>query len=206
MPQFTNPLKHFSRSFRKNDDGVAAIEFAFIAPILLTLYFGMTEIASVISVDRRISHSANVAGDLSTQVASINANEMEEILNATLLVMGIGTANYGDAKMDITSYLRNADDSIQTIGSAKLNGGVSTTFDPTAIDNKILTDQSGVVVARVQFAYTPPQLQFMSGNINIEETFLLKPRKSNTVTIENAAGNANFTCTATSGAPVCSDA
>jgi len=80
--------------FKNDEAGIAAIEFAFIAPIMLFMYFGMAEVATAISVDRNVSHSANVAGDLTTQSQTVSAAEMTEIMTATMLVMGIPKDKY----------------------------------------------------------------------------------------------------------------
>jgi len=76
----SNLLSSVTSRFARNEDGIAAIEFAFIAPIMLFMYFGMAEVATAISVDRQVSHSANVAGDLATQSETVSAAEMTEIL------------------------------------------------------------------------------------------------------------------------------
>jgi len=89
--------------FRNDEAGIAAIEFAFIAPVMLFMYFGMAEVATAISVDRNVSHSANVAGDLATQSQTISAAEMTEIMTATMLVMGIPEDKYNSVDTRILS-------------------------------------------------------------------------------------------------------
>ena len=74
-------LRKLSGRYREDDRGIAAIEFAIIAPVMIGMYFGLAEIASAISMDRRISHSTNVVGDLSTQQPELRDGEIAEVLS-----------------------------------------------------------------------------------------------------------------------------
>jgi len=192
-------------NFLKNKDGIAAIEFAFVAPLMIFMYFGMSEIATAISVDRQISHSANVAGDLTTQSETVSSVEMSEIMTATMLVMGIPESKRNSVKIEIASFSRDTNDDIVEMGKATLNAPFPTAFNADALDNRILSSNSGIVVARVIYNYEPLKLRYTSANIDLTETFMLKPRKSANVSIINDDDSTDFTCTfsASTGQPVC---
>lgn len=195
-----------SQRFVRSTDGIAAIEFGIIAPIMIFMYFGMAEIAAAISVDRQISHSANVAGDLSTQSEKVSAAEMTEILTATMMVMGISQADQKSVTIEIASYGRAADDSIIEKGKATLKGseGIDLpSFDADALDQRILSSSSGVVIARVNYIYEPLKLRYLPDDFNISETFMLKPRKSANVDIEDPSGSTEYSCTFKNGKPDC---
>ena len=189
--------------FLKNDDGIAAIEFAFIAPIMLFMYFGMAEVATAITVDRQVSHSANVAGDLTTQSETVSADEMSEIMTATMLVMGIPSSEQGNVTIEIASYARDADDNVVPMGSAVLNGPFPVAFDASKLDTRILSSTSGVVVARVNYNYEPLKLRYMPSNFDLREVFMLKPRKSANVDIKDPDGSSSYTCSFSGGKPSC---
>jgi len=216
-PIFTSLKSHLQSSlssrFMRDQEGIAAIEFAFIAPIMLFMYFGMAEVATAISVDRKISHSANVAGDLSTQSEKVSAAEMTEILTATMMVMGIPSHKQDGVTIEIASYARAADNSIIQKGKAILKGsnGIDfPAFDAAGLDTRILSSSSGVVIARVNYKYEPLKLRYMPSDFNLTETFMLKPRKSANVDIHevDASGTVtsnNYSCSFTdSGKASCS--
>lgn len=189
--------------FLRNNDGIAAIEFAFIAPVMLFMYFGMAEVATAITIDRQVSHSANVAGDLTTQSETVSADEMSEIMTATMLVMGIPASQHGNVTIEIASYSRDADDNVVPMGSAVLNGPFPVTFDASELDARILSNTSGVVVARVNYNYEPLKLRYMPSNFDLREIFMLKPRKSANVEILDPGGSSNYTCSFSAGKPSC---
>ncbi len=191
--------------FLKNRDGVAAIEFAFIAPIMIFMYFGLVEMASAISTDRKIAHSANVAGDLATQSASVTPNDMAEIMSATIKVMSLPSSKLGEVRMEISSYSRDSNDVPVLEGRATLNGPfpVSPVFDPSTLDQRILSQTSGIVVARVSYNYEPFKLQYFDSDFELRETFFLKPRKSANVAIDDGTGQTTYTCSLTGTTASC---
>ncbi|MEP1230664.1 MAG: TadE/TadG family type IV pilus assembly protein [Litorimonas sp.] len=188
------------RNFKADKSGVAAIEFALIAPIMIGMYFGLAEIASAISIDRRVSHTANVVGDLATQSTELLNADVTEVMAAAVRVLDL--PNVSDVTIDITSYDLDTNGDVRDLGRATLNQGQALQpFNPDTLDPRILNATSGVVVARIAYSYTPLQLRFTNADIDLKETFLLKPRRSSSVPIgDDPAVQVN--CTATNVANV----
>jgi len=188
--------RRLSRVYKADEDGIAAIEFAIIAPVMIAMYFGLAEIASAISVDRRISHGTNVAGDLATQQPEIKDGDIEEVLAAALRVMNIRDVN--NVAIDMESFILPSEGAApESRGRIRINNNVGnfTKFDASKLDEKLLNEKSGVVVTRVKYKYTPLQLRFFDSTITLEETFLLKPRRSDAVNFQDGNGSL-IDCTA----------
>jgi len=195
MIVFTAPfsaLKKLTRRYKSDHQGVAAIEFVFVAPVMIFMYFGLAEISSAIIADRQISHAANVAGDLATQVATINATQMSEIMTATTLVMGIPSNKILDVKLEIASFSRDSDDNIIPLGKATLGNPFTAAYNANDLDDLILSGSSGVVVARVEYDYEPLKLRYFDSNFTLSETFLLKPRTAANVVFDNVIQISRF--------------
>ena len=197
-------LKKLTKRYKSDHQGVAAIEFVFVAPIMIFMYFGLAEISTAITADRQISHATNVAGDLATQVATIDAAQMSEIMTATTLVMGIPSNKIGDVKLEIASFSRDVNDNIVPLGKASLNAPITTPFDADGLDDLILSNNSGVVVARVEYDYEPLKLRYFDSNFTLSETFLLKPRVAANVVFDNGAGTTAYTCSSDGFEATCS--
>lgn len=206
LTKFSKPnLTQLIKRFRVAQDGVAAIEFVFVAPVMIAMYFGLAEISMAISADRKISHATNVAGDLATQVATITAAEMAEIMTATTMVMDVPSTKLNEIKMEIASFSRDPGGAVVPLGKASLNGAFPNAFDANSLDQLILSETSGVVVARVSYNYEPLKLKYMKTNFNMTETFLLKPRKSANVNFDDGAGTiTDFTCSFSGKTVTCS--
>ncbi len=72
----------FLRRLCGNRDGVSAVEFALIAPVMVLFYVGMVEISLALSVDRKVTNAASALADLVAQDDVITDGEMVDILNA----------------------------------------------------------------------------------------------------------------------------
>lgn len=184
-------LRKSSRDFKRGQSGVAAIEFALIAPIMIGIYFGLAEIAAAINIDRSISHTANVVGDLATQTTQVINDDVEEIFAAAIRVLNL--RDVGNVTIELASYQMDTQTPPQPelIGMATLNPGIAplTEFKPEDVDTRILNTTSGVVVARIGYNYTPLMLRYTNDTIQLKETFLLKPRRSASVPIGDDINN-----------------
>jgi len=54
----------FLRNFRRRVDGIAAVEFALIVPIMVTLFVGAVEMSQAVTVNRRVSQIGSTVGDI----------------------------------------------------------------------------------------------------------------------------------------------
>ena len=204
---FKKSLSFLRRKFGHyiaENDGVAAIEFVFVAPVMIAMYFGLAEISTAIEADRRVSHATNVAGDLTTQFDAVTADDLSDIMTAANLIVGTTTTKINDVKIELASFSRDpVSGAVIPLGKASLNGTLPP-FDASNLDDLILSDTSGVVVARLSFDYEPLKLRFLNTNITLRETFLLKPRRSAAVEFGTTGTPTDFTCSIANGHVSCS--
>jgi len=62
--------------------GVSAVEFALIAPLLITLYIGIVQVTLGLSADRKLTAAASTVADLVAQSESINGGGLADIFAA----------------------------------------------------------------------------------------------------------------------------
>src|SRR3954465_13055128 len=70
-----------------DDRGVAAIEFALIAPVAILLYAGFAELTMAMMAERRAAHAASVVADLVAQEQNVTAADMTAIFNIGNAIM-----------------------------------------------------------------------------------------------------------------------
>jgi len=183
---------------RRDNKGVAAIEFALVAPIMIAFYFGMSEIAMGIMADRNVSHATAVTADLATQLPVLNSLELSDVMTATIAVLDVDADELADITIELSSFQMMNDGTINEIGYARLGPQISAggpgTYDPSTLNTQMFNAQSGVVVARLNFSYKPVTLFFMNA-FTMSETLIMKPRKSINVPFDET-GASRFTCTA----------
>ena len=71
-PPAANLIGRFIRDRRAN----AAIEFAFVVPLMLALFFGTVEFSSAIAASRKVTLIARTMSDLVSQSSSVTANDL----------------------------------------------------------------------------------------------------------------------------------
>ena len=72
-------LQLIASRFRHEKQGVAALEFAFIAPILLIVFLGSVEFSQALTLDRRVTTIASSTADLVAQSDSISTADLNDI-------------------------------------------------------------------------------------------------------------------------------
>ena len=160
--------------------GVAAIEFALIAPVAISLYMGFAELTMAMMASRRIAHAASVVGDLVAQSPTIATSDLTDIFQVGSQIMSPFTAT--PLKMRITSVVADVN-GIPKMAWSKGSGmtampaGAVAGFPPT-----LLVAGDSVIQADVSYSYTSPLGFTLTAPIVFSNTFYLKPRQSSSVT------------------------
>ena len=96
-------LNRALRKLRYDRDGVGAVEFALIAPVLIVLYMGSLEVSVAMSVNKKLARAASTVADLVTQSETVDKTYLGTMLNVAQSVM---TPFRSDAiKVKITDLL-----------------------------------------------------------------------------------------------------
>lgn len=80
--------------FGRNQEGVAAVEFAIVVPVLLLLFLGTVEVATGLEVNKKVDRISSMVGDLVAQQSSVSTNDMKAIFD-------IGQSTLAPYKADI---------------------------------------------------------------------------------------------------------
>ena len=174
--------KPFRTTLGKDEGGAVAIEFAFIAPVMIILYMGLFQVSMLIMEDRRVSHSASVLGDLVTREATVDKDAVANIFQGAVEVLGMSnmTTLSGDVRMQLISLRMESDGSVNVIGSATVNDDTGEIWSPicaTDIDSRLLNSKSGAVVARVNYKFKMQSHATAEDLENVDTTTYIDPEK-----------------------------
>ena len=174
-----NPFQKFYRE-RK---GVAALEFAIIAPILILLFIGTLEISLAVSVDRKVSRISSSVADLITQSQEFNADGLDAIMDISNQIM----FPYSDV-VDISVIGVEIDENqVATVAWARAlnNGDTPAVGSPVTVPSNIREADSFLVTAIVSTDHEPAfkfvgykngKLTFDDAAIELSEQMFLRPR------------------------------
>src|SRR5512138_82157 len=81
-------IRRLGRS-RDDENGVSAVEFAMLLPLMITLYLGSIEVTQAVSADRKMTLVAGTIGDLvaQTQNSCISTTEVTAVFEAGKAVL-----------------------------------------------------------------------------------------------------------------------
>jgi Flp pilus assembly protein TadG len=168
---------------RSDKRGVAAIEFALIAPVAILLYCGFAELTMAMMAERRAAHAASVVADLVAQEPSVSTADMTDIFNIANAVMTPFPA--APLKLRVTSVVADPTTGVPTMNWTRVSGGAAPMpagavagFPPT-----LLAAGESVIQADVQYAYTSPLRIVVPNALNFSNTFYLRPRRSASVAL-----------------------
>ncbi len=166
------------KRFARNDRAVAAVEFALVLPIMLTLYLGAVEVSAAISVDKRVAAVAGSLGDLvarkDSTISSTNIDDYFAAVRATM-------APYSsDNVQQIVSCVSISSTGVAKIGWSVADNGatrhtVGSLYTLTS-DFKDLALDGYVIVAEAQLAYKPMFGYVVDTTFNLYHKYYFLPR------------------------------
>jgi Flp pilus assembly protein TadG len=182
-----------AENFRNSCSGTAAIEFGFIAPIMMFLFLGAVEITQAVMADRKTSQAAGVSGDLIAQAPSTTRPDLDyiqNVMNVSSFLMDPYKSQY--LKLTLRSIQSNnvSASATKEIWRCEFDGAipnsVSCSCPNTAytLPAGLLGTTDGVIVAESKYGYHPMVFDFFmkmtrasaGGVYDMTEKLYLKPR------------------------------
>lgn len=169
------------RRFRRNDSGVAAVEFALILPFLLLLYMGSIEASSLFTVDRRIDVISTTTADLvarwNSDPAAIPSSTLGDYFRASA---GIITPYSTTGLTQVVSLLQVSPAGVaKVVWSCAFNGGTALAVDSIYTlgeDMKNVSKGGFLVASTARYPYKPLLGMVFTSAINLENEALFLPR------------------------------
>ncbi|MEZ5953342.1 MAG: TadE/TadG family type IV pilus assembly protein [Hyphomonas sp.] len=168
------------RGIRYNEDGVSALEFALIAPVLILIYLGAVELSLLMRVDRRVTSTSASLGDLTARLATVTDNDMGEMFQAAEVMMQ--PYNAGDARMRITSIVDDGDGNPKVDWSDAYNMDAYTPGATVVVPAGIIPSPGSIVMAEVEYDYDSSFGYVIQTSKTISDKFYLRPRRVDKIT------------------------
>ena len=189
MKMPARPIRKFPArllAFLRDCRGVAAIEMAFIAPVMLLIYFGTVDTANWYMAHRRLVTAGNTMADLTTQnTTTITGADMKKYWDATSLAIALAPTD--GIKVTVRDFRIEGSTAKQQWqyspgGTTATCGANRTTPELQEIRNNEMTDANDIVMVEVCTAMPPIALQvFGYDTLNIQYTIKYRPRLSKTL-------------------------
>ncbi|HRN87324.1 TadE/TadG family type IV pilus assembly protein [Hyphomicrobium sp.] len=170
--------------------GVAAVEFAFIAPVMLVMLLGAVEATRAISIDRRLSVVTATVADLVSREEQLTAQDVNAIYDIVAQIMSPFDA--GPLSVSIVPVKGRKGDTVSYVAPQNVpsfNGGAQPgKCQPVPIAAGLIDPAAdaadSVIVVKASYAYRPMFVGMIMNSANWEEQSFAKPRKQSCVNFE----------------------
>ncbi|HEY3888091.1 MAG TPA: TadE/TadG family type IV pilus assembly protein [Caulobacteraceae bacterium] len=169
------PLQPVQR-FLRDRNGLAAVEFAFVAPILILAYFGVAELCGAMLAQRKTSHVASAIGDLTAQYSAPVVGDINNFFAAGQTIMS--PSDTTTLKMRISEVQENAAGTAATViwSCASSNWTKLTNGTPENLQANLIAANQSVIMSEAQYTYTSPVSYIVKNLQPYSYTFYLRPR------------------------------
>ena len=167
------------KSLARNEDGVSAVEFAFIAPLMVLIFFGCIELSLLMRADRRVTATASSLGDLTSRLASVSDDDMRELYNAATVMMQPYPA--GETRMRITSIVDNGNGQKRVAWSDGHKMTPRVVNSLVAVPDGIVPQPGSVILTEVEYDYVSSFGYVIDTSTTMSDSFYLRPRRVTTI-------------------------
>ena len=170
MMALTRPLNRFASDRR----GVAAVEFAFVAPILIVFYLGMAETCQLLKAKRRVDHTSAAIADLVTQEQAVDVAKLANLKKIS------GTILEPLPSAPFTVQITSIRDDASGAPKCRFGWPAACAVDatpPRAVATP-LNPGEGLIVAEVSYTYTSGIGYLITSGRTLRHKAELRPRKN----------------------------
>jgi Flp pilus assembly protein TadG len=170
------PAPRASRRFGADRRGTASIEFAFIAPTLILMYFAVAELSLGIQASRKVGSTTSAVGDLVAQADKVTVADIDTIFQAADAIMQ--PLDDDPMQIRVSSIRMELNGDIRVRWSRARNTTPYACNSTVSPPDAVLSPGQSIILAEVSYAYQPPIGYLLTGAIDMDEVFYLRPRQS----------------------------
>jgi len=155
--------------------GVSAVEFALIAPIMISFYFGLAEFCQGYMSQKRLAHSASAVADLVAQTDVVTRDELDDILAIGALVMKpFSTTTLTTRVSSVTRDSRG----VAKVDWSRASGVTAYTVGTTVtVPTDMIANGESAVMAETTYDYASPVKYLMPAVTKFSSVFYERPRR-----------------------------
>lgn len=182
LPRIDLPMLRWFRAFARARDGLAAIEFAMLAPIMLLIYFGLTEFTQAYMANRRANHMASIVADLIAQGETTNTAELQRAFDMGPLVLKPFKAD--DLSIRVTSVTWMNGKGAVVDWSRSSNNGLNNfkKNDVITVPEKLISNGESLIIGESRYVYEVEIARVIAQPLTFQRRYYLKPRSTDKIT------------------------
>jgi Flp pilus assembly protein TadG len=158
---------------------MAAVEFAMLLPVMMTLYLGSYEVTTGVAIQRKVTLTAHALADLSSQFTTIANSDMSNVLNASSDIIAPYAA--ANVQVVVSELSVNAQGQASVVWSDTLNGTARPVGQAVTIPSSLSTPNTYVLLGEASYSYKPTYGYVVTGTLTLSDHIYMAPRQSNAI-------------------------
>lgn len=188
-------MRRFLTRYWRSEQGLAAVEFAFVLPIMLTMLLGLVELSQALALRADVTNMASTGADLIAQESSVTSSDLTNVFTA--LSSMVFPFDPTKATITLTSVIDGGAGKSPVVSWSCTQGGTKETkgtAPSTTLPAGLITagDGTSVIWSKITYAYNSPISYFLVGTKNWTNNFYLKPREVLQIPISGTPANCNY--------------
>lgn len=182
MRRYRHILRNSPRSFRRDCRGLAAVEFAFILPLMLVLFFAMVETTNGVAIDRKVTLTARTLSDIVSQAMSVTDLDIANSFLASSAILQPYSS--GPVQAVISAVKIDADKNATVVWSKGWSEGAvvaGRTPGPVVLPPAFLIENTYLIWGEVSYLYRPSVPYLIKSGITLSDQSFSRPRQSDCV-------------------------
>jgi len=167
------------RKFRRDRSGLAAIEFAMLAPVLVAMFLGSVEVCDALNCQQKVTGMASTAADLVAQETIMKNADISNVFSAmNAIVYPYPTSSL---QITITSLVDNGKGGGTVQWSDAQNATARAVGATVAVPSGVITAGGTVILCEVSYPYTSPVTDYITGTAIMSQVFYERPRRTSAI-------------------------
>jgi Flp pilus assembly protein TadG len=207
-------LRRTWRRFIRDRRALAAVEFAFIVPLMLVLFFGTVEFSQGVAVDRKVTLTAGALSNLTSEtpiptgsvVPTVADADLQNMFTASISIMTPYSptptiAQISEIYIDSSKNATVSWSKAATIGSGATQATLATSTRnagdnvTSLIPSQLLIKQTYLILSEVSYRYVPAVGYVMSPTgVNLSDSSYSRPRLGTCIVYNNVPVLTNNAC------------
>ena len=160
----------------RDNSAVTAVEFAFIAPVMIVIAFGVIVLSNAFDCYSKVQAMAATAADITSQNDEFSDTDRDNVFAASKSVLyPYGQSN---AVIILSSIVDDGKGSTKVEWSDATDGNPIPYKTAVTLPSGVIAPGGSVIMANVSYTYTPPAISDIVGTLTFQETVYAVPRAS----------------------------
>ena len=169
------------RRLLRDREGLAALEFALIAPMMVMVLFGSVELTELLACNRRAENTAASVADVVSRDTQITNQELDDLWSAATALMYPNSAT--PLQIRVSSVQITDATTATVLWSDGHNGYTARSAGSRmTLPAGMMLPATSVIVTETSYLYTPPIGVFLKLAFPLSHTEYRRPRVADPVT------------------------